>query len=88
MRGVAATLPGYEAVAIVGVYAPAKTPASLINRLNQEIVRGLNQPQIKERLLSIGTEVVGSTPEGLAATIKSETIKWAKVFKDLGIRGE
>ena len=85
---VAATLPGYEAVAIVGVYAPAKTPASLINRLNQEIVRGLNQPQIKERLLSIGTEVVGSTPEGLAATIKSETIKWAKVFKDLGIRGE
>jgi tripartite-type tricarboxylate transporter receptor subunit TctC len=85
---VAATLPGYEAVAIVGVYAPAKTPSSLINRLNQEIVRGLNQPQIKERLFNTGVEVVGSTPEGLAATIQSEMAKWGKMVKELGIRGE
>ena len=85
---VAATVPGYESVAIVGVYAPANTPSSLINRLNQEIVLGLNQPQMKERLFNTGVEVVGSTPEGLAATIKSEMTKWGKLIKDLGIRGD
>ena len=81
-------MPGYESTAIVGVYAPAKTPAAIINRLNHEIVRGLSQPQTKERLANIGVEVVGSTPEALGATVKAEMAKWSRLIKELGIRGE
>ncbi len=84
----AATLPGYEAVPIVGIYVHAKTSPGLINRLNGEIVRVLNQPSIKEQLLNMSQEVVASTPEKLAFTIKSEIAKWSKLIKDLGLRAE
>ena len=85
---VAATLPGYETSSKVGVFAPAKTPAVIINRLNREIVQVLNQPNIKEKLVSMGVEVIGGTPQGSAATIKSEIGRWGKVIKDAGIRAD
>jgi len=81
-------VPGYESVAVNGMFAPAKTPAAIINRLNQEIVRFLNTSETKERLLIAGVEAVGSTPEQLAATIKSEIATWGKLIKDTGIRVE
>ena len=85
---VAASLPGYETSSKVGIFAPAKTPAAIINRLNTEMVRVLNQAPIKEKLLNQGVEVVGTTPEGFAATIKTEIARWGKVIKDAGIRVE
>jgi len=81
----ASGLPGYEAISIDAVYAPAKTPAAIIGRLNQEIARLLNRPDTKEKLLSVGVEVVASSPEQLAAAIKSEIALWSKVIKDAGI---
>ncbi|MBI4191815.1 MAG: tripartite tricarboxylate transporter substrate binding protein [Betaproteobacteria bacterium] len=84
----ASGLPGYESVTFFGVFAPAKTPAAVIDRLNQEIVRVLNQPDVKERLLTAGVEVVAGTPEQLAVAVKSEMAALGKVIKDVGIRAE
>ena len=82
---VAATLPGYEAVQILGLWAPVKTPATIINRLNQEIVRVLNRADTKEKFFNVGVETVGSSPEQFAAIINSEVAKWGKLIKDVGI---
>ena len=67
-------------------YAPAKTPPAIINRLNQEIVRALNQPDVKQTLFTSGMVVAGGTPEQLGAFLKSEIAKWGKVIRDAGIR--
>lgn len=84
----ASGLPGYEAVASYGVFAPAKTPAALIKRLNEEIVKVLHSPDIKEKLFNTTTEVIGSSPAGLTAHMKSEMATLGKVIKAAGIRVE
>ena len=83
---VAAGMPGYDAVTRVGMFAPAKTPEPVIKRLNQEIVKVLNQPDVKEKLFNSGIETVGSSPEQLLATVKSEMVTLGKLIKDAGIR--
>ena len=85
---VAASLPGYEAISASALFAPAKTPAAIINRLNGEVVRILNRPEIKQQFLDAGLEVVASSPEQTAAAIKSEMARMSKVIKDAGIRVE
>ena len=70
------------------MYAPAKTPAPVITRLNQEIVRFLNTAQAKERFLSVGGEVAASSPEQCAAILKAEMTRWSKVIKDTGFKIE
>jgi tripartite-type tricarboxylate transporter receptor subunit TctC len=84
----ASGLPGYEAVAMYGVFAPAKTPALLVKRLNQEIVRVLGRADVKERLLNLSIEVIGSSPEGLLAQMQSDINKLGKVIRAAGIRAE
>ena len=81
-------LPGYESVNYTGLFVPAKTPAALIRRLNQEVVRVLIRPETKERLAGIGAEVVANSPEQAAATIKSEMARMGKLIKDAGIRAD
>jgi tripartite-type tricarboxylate transporter receptor subunit TctC len=81
-------VPGYEFVAIDGVFALAKTPEAIIKRLNQEIVRFLNLPETKERFLKTGLDGAPSSPEHFAAPIKSEMTRLAKVIKDADIRAE
>jgi tripartite-type tricarboxylate transporter receptor subunit TctC len=81
-------LPGYEAVSILGIFAAAKTPAALVARLQQEIARGINQPEIKEKFHASGVDIGGNTPEQFGALVKSEMVKWSKVFKEAGIRDE
>jgi tripartite-type tricarboxylate transporter receptor subunit TctC len=83
-----AGLPGFESASLTGVFAPAKTPAAIIRRLNQEIVRILTQADVKEKLFNTGVEVVASTPEQFAAAVKSEIIKMGKLIKDVGIRAD
>ncbi len=82
----ASGLPGYECVAMYAVFVPAKTPAALVKRLNQEIVRVLNRPDIREKFLNASTEVIASSPEELAATMKSEMTRMGKVVKAAHIR--
>ncbi|MBI3939178.1 MAG: tripartite tricarboxylate transporter substrate binding protein [Betaproteobacteria bacterium] len=85
---VAATVPGYESVQMTAMFAPAKTPATIINRLNQEIVQVLNRADVKEKFFNAGAKVVGGSPEQLMATMKSEMARLGKVIKDAGIRAE
>ena len=85
---VAASLPGYESVSIVGIFAPAGTPESIVNRLNQEIVRVLNAADIKDKLLKSGADAIGGSPQQLTATLKSEVARMGKVIRDRGIREE
>jgi tripartite-type tricarboxylate transporter receptor subunit TctC len=84
----ASGLPGYESISIYGVFAPARTPRTLIDKLNEEIVRFLNRADIKERFFNAGMETVGGSPEQLAATVKSEIARLGKVIKEAGIRSE
>ncbi|MGZ9065144.1 MAG: Bug family tripartite tricarboxylate transporter substrate binding protein [Burkholderiales bacterium] len=84
----ASGLPGYESSLILGMFAPAGTDPAIINRLNQEIVKILGRPDIKERVLKTGTEVVASSPAQFSAKIKSEIAVWEKVIRNTGIREE
>jgi len=79
-------LPGFESVSPQGIVAPAKTPAPIINRLNQEIVRVLNSAEVKGRLTNSGIEVVGSSPEQFAAAIKADMERIRKLARDANIR--
>lgn len=85
---VAASVPGYEAVALNGVFAPAGTPSAIVNRLSGDIARYLQRADVRERFFNAGVETVGSTPAEFEATVKSEVAKWGKVIRDAGIRDE
>lgn len=76
---------GYDVRNWNGVLAPAGTPRAIIIKLNNDIVRALNLPDIRERLVSSGAEVVGGTPEQFSNFIKTEIAKWAVVIKDSGV---
>jgi tripartite-type tricarboxylate transporter receptor subunit TctC len=84
----ASGLPGYDAASIMCVYAPVKTPPAIIGRLNQEIVRILNNPDVKERFTRAGSEVVASSPEQLAAVMNADIARMGPVIKAAGIRAE
>lgn len=84
----ASGLPGYESKAILGIFAPAKTPAPIIDQLNQEIVRVLNNADVKRRLFDSGAEVVAGSPAELTAAMKSDMAGTGKLIRDAGIRAE
>ena len=81
-----AGVPGFEATTWFAVFATGGTPQPIITRLNSEIVKSLNTPEMRERLTGLGCEVVGNKPEELAAFLKAETTKWAKVIKESGAK--
>ncbi len=81
-------VPGYEYVSMLGVFATAGTPELNINRLNQEIVRALGNADIKDKVLGLGADVVGSTPAQFAARVKTELVTMSKVIKEAGIKIE
>jgi tripartite-type tricarboxylate transporter receptor subunit TctC len=81
-------LPGVEVVSWSGIYAPAGTPRGIVNQLNAEINRMVQQPAARERLLSLGLVPVGGTPAALGDYLKSEITRWAKVVKEAGIKLE
>jgi len=85
---IAASVPGYESVQLQGMLVPASTPSAVIYRLNQETVRVLVRPDVKQRFLDSGVEIVGSSPEVFASKMRSEIAKWGKLIKDAGIRVE
>lgn len=84
----AAGLPGYESAQLAGIFASAKVPARIINRLSQEAARFLRTAEAKQAFLNSGIEAVGSSPEEFAAKIKSEMARLGKLIKDVGIRDE
>ena len=83
-----AALPGYETAIWFGIVAPAGTPPEVIARLNGELAKAAASPEFRERLARSGFEVVSSTPEQMADSVRSETAKWGKVVKALGMRAD
>lgn len=77
-------LPGFESAGWFGILAPAATPAPVVQRLNAEITAVLRSPDVRERFAAAGLEPLPSTPEAMAALMKTETVKWAKVIKESG----
>ena len=82
------SMPGFEIGTWHGVMAPAKTPATIVKRLNREIVKVLQDSDIKSRLGKLGAEPLGSTPEEYGAYLRSELDRWTKVIKNAGIKGK
>jgi len=81
-------LPGYDFSSWYGLMVPAGTPQPVIGRLHDETVKALKLPDLQQRLASEGCDAVGSTPEQLAAYIKTEMARWAKVVKASGMQAE
>jgi tripartite-type tricarboxylate transporter receptor subunit TctC len=79
-------LPGYESLAVYGIFAPAGTPKPIISLLNREIVRVLAAPEVRERFFRLGMETVGGSPGQLAAKVKSEMARMARVIEKAGIK--
>ena len=83
----AAGTKGYVSEVMYGILAPANVPRDIVTRLNRELVKILNAPDIREKLASIGTDdPVANTPEQMAAYIRAEMPKWAKLVKASGAK--
>ena len=85
---IAETVPGYSVSTWYGAMVPAKTPREIVLKLNQAMVQALALPDLKERLASLGAEIVASSPEQTSAFFKSELAKYTKVAEAAKIRGD
>jgi hypothetical protein len=81
-------LPGFEANNWYGVVVPAKTPQSIVARLNTELVKVLNSPGLRETYANQGIEAIPGTPAEFTAYIRSEIAKWGKIVKAAGIKAD
>jgi tripartite-type tricarboxylate transporter receptor subunit TctC len=79
-------LPGFDVTSWQGLVVPTGVPAPIVRRLNEEVVRILRTPEIREKFAGLGIEVVGNSPEEFAAFMKAEIARWAKVVKASGAR--
>ena len=80
--------PGFESVGWIGLAAPARTPAAILDRLNAEVAKMLASPEVKERLTTLAFTSVGGSREQFAAFVKAEIAKWSKVAKESGAKAE
>ena len=83
---IAETVPGYEFIGWYSLFAPAKTPAGLLAKLNAEVVRALKTPEFQERLTALGAEPIGSTQRALAEFLPLQMEKMRKAVKESGAR--
>lgn len=81
-----AGVPGYDATSWFCLVAPAGTPQPVIGRIQQIVARALGTPEIREKLLTLGAEGVGNTPEAFGQFIRAEAAKWAMVVKVSGAK--
>ena len=81
-------LPGYEVDSWCAMFAPAKTPAAIVARMQQEIARVVRLPEVKQKLIEQGADPVGGSPEELDRVVRTELKSWAAVIRDAGIKLE
>ena len=79
-----AGFPSVESYAWYGLFAPAKTPKDVINKINSETLKIMKGPEFQKILADTGSDYVGDTPENFAAFVKAEAAKWSKVVKASG----
>jgi len=80
--------PGFDMVSWQALVAPAGTPRAVVDRLNAEVAKVLQTPEMKEKMTGLGTDVVANSPEQFAQYLREETAKWSKIVKDAGIKLE
>jgi tripartite-type tricarboxylate transporter receptor subunit TctC len=80
--------PGYDVTSWYGLLAPAGTPDAVVQKLNADMMKVLQQKDVQDRFEQLGIEPLGGTPQQFAATIKADTAKWAEVVKGAGIQIE
>lgn len=85
---IAETLPGFEVMNWVGIFAPAGTPGEIVTKLNVEIMRVVKLPEVQSRLVTEGAASRPNTPSEFAAFQKAEIAKWAKVIKEAGLKAD
>ncbi|KRB68043.1 Bug family tripartite tricarboxylate transporter substrate binding protein [Noviherbaspirillum sp. Root189] len=78
-------LPGFEVSAWQGLMVPAKTPEPIIKRINSELMKALQSPDVQKKLAAQGAIPLGSTPEEYGAYMKSELARWSKIVKQTGV---
>jgi tripartite-type tricarboxylate transporter receptor subunit TctC len=80
--------PGFESSTWFGFLVKAGTPEPIIQRLNTEVVRVLQMPDVREKIASEGAQVLSGTPDQFATFLKEEAVKWGKIVKDSGAKVE
>ncbi len=81
-------LAGFQMIAWNGLYAPRGTPPAVVQKLNAEMAKTLARPEVRQRLLELGHEPGGGSPEELASFAKSERQKWAPLIEQAGLKAE
>jgi tripartite-type tricarboxylate transporter receptor subunit TctC len=81
-------LPGYDVTSWYGVYAPVKTPADIVRKINADMVAILAKPDVREKFKPLGVEARGSTPAALAAMNQADAALWGPVIKEANIKVE
>ena len=81
-------VPGYSLYPWLALFVPAKTPTDIVGRINGEVARVLNSPEVKARLVPQGMDLVTGSPADLAALIRDEYASWGKVIREAGLKGE
>jgi tripartite-type tricarboxylate transporter receptor subunit TctC len=84
----AEALPGYELIAWFALMAPANTPRDVVTRLYEATAKGLAKPAFRDTFATLGADIGVMNPEQLAAFIRSEIVKWARLVKEAGIQPE
>jgi tripartite-type tricarboxylate transporter receptor subunit TctC len=82
------SVPGFEVELVYAVAAPAGTPREIVLRLNAEIIKALQDPELRERLLGQGFEIRPSTPEQMGEYMRAEIAKWAPIVRESGAKPE
>jgi tripartite-type tricarboxylate transporter receptor subunit TctC len=85
---IAESYPGFEYTSWYGLLAPANTPPSVISRLHAETVKALAAPDLGAKLMDVGLERSGSSPESFAALIRTDIPKWSKLIKAAAITAD
>jgi tripartite-type tricarboxylate transporter receptor subunit TctC len=78
--------PGFEAVPWFGLMAPAGTPPAVVDKIHRETIRVLALPDVRRKMDELGLDVIAGSPDEFAAAIRSETPRWDKLIKSVGIK--
>lgn len=79
-------LPNFEALQWFGLLAPAGTPKEIVARMNGDVARALQQPDVQEKLQGLGMQIVGGGPEAFGGFMRAESVKWGKIVRDSGAK--
>jgi tripartite-type tricarboxylate transporter receptor subunit TctC len=77
---------GHESETITGMLVPAGTPNAIVRKLYAEAARGMALPDVRQRVLDMGADVIVSSPQQFSAQIRNEVAKWSKVIRAAGIQ--